>query len=66
MTQRLELDPARPQRLPFALAVPARLAAPLLRTPEFSARWILRGVLDRALHQDQFVEVELHGVTAPD
>jgi hypothetical protein len=65
LTNRLELDPARPQRLPFAVTVPARLAAPSLRTPEFSASWILRGVLDRALHQDPYVEVELLGVTAP-
>ena len=51
---------------PFSLAVPELLPGPSLDTPEFSLRWLLRGVLDRAHRPDPFVEIDLHAVTATD
>ncbi len=61
----LQLDPIQPLWLPFALPVPPRLPAPSLQTPEFTLSWVLRGVLDRALRPDPYVDVELRGVTTP-
>ena len=61
----LQLDPTQPLWLPFTVPVPPRLPAPSLQTPEFTLSWVLRGVLDRALRQDPYVDVELRGVTTP-
>jgi hypothetical protein len=36
-----------------------------MRTPAFSLTWTLRGVVDRQLHRDPCVAVELHAVTTP-
>jgi hypothetical protein len=65
LANRLVLQPDQPRRFPFSVPVPPRLT-PSMQTPEFTLSWILRGVLDRALHQDPSVEIELHGVTTPD
>ncbi len=61
--EKVRLDPGQPSRFPFSVAVPAQVPSPSIHTPEFTVSWILRGVLDRALHQDPTVEIELHGVT---
>ena len=61
----LLLDPTQPLWLPFTVPVPPRLPAPSLQTPEFTLSWVVRGVLDRALRQDPYVDVELRGVTTP-
>ena len=61
---RLRLDPTQPLWLPFTVPVPPRLPAPTLQIPEFTLSWVLRGVLDRALRRDPYVEVELQGGTA--
>jgi len=61
---RLALDPSQPLRFPFTLPVPQGLRCPSTEEPEFSLRWVLRGVLDLRLHQDPSVEAELQGVTA--
>jgi hypothetical protein len=60
----IELDPRSPVALPFRLQVPDRLPAPSLVTERFSLTWILRGVADRALRPDPYVEVQLHGATS--
>lgn len=60
-----ELERGHPCSYPFTLPVPPQLPAPSMQTPEFSLRWLLRAVLDRPLHRDPYVEVELHGVTSP-
>jgi len=59
----IEMDPDAPVALPFELRAPARLRAPSLSTDQFSLSWILRGVADRALRPDPYVEVELHGAS---
>jgi len=61
-----ELERGNPRSYPFTLPVPPQLPAPSMHTPEFSLRWLLRAVLDRPLHKDPYVEVELHGLTSPD
>jgi hypothetical protein len=65
VAHRIELDPGIAVALPFLLSAPGRLAAPSLATDRFSVSWILRGVVDRALRPDPYVEIELHGATAP-
>ena len=50
-------------RFPFRLMVPPRLQAPSVRTPDYSVRWMLRGVLDWRLHADPSVSLEMHAVT---
>ncbi len=50
-------------RFPFRLIVPPRLQAPSVRTPDYSVRWMLRGVLDWRLHADPSVSLEMHAVT---
>ncbi|MGZ4617306.1 MAG: arrestin C-terminal domain-containing protein [Frankiaceae bacterium] len=50
-------------RFPFHLPVPPRLQGPSVRTPDYSLRWMLRGVLDRRLHADPCITVEMHAVT---
>lgn len=61
----LHLDPIQPLWLLFTVPAPPRLPGPSLQTPEFTLSWVLRGVLDRALRPDPYVEVELCGVTTP-
>ncbi|MGY1710769.1 hypothetical protein ACI8AC_14790 [Geodermatophilus sp. SYSU D00758] len=48
----------------FTLRAPDRLPAPTVRTPAWTARWLLRAVLDRRLRRDLRAEVELTGSTA--
>ncbi len=64
IAHRIEIDPSAPVALPFRLTAPNRLPSPSLATEQFSVSWILRGVADRVLRPDPFVEVELHGSTA--
>lgn len=64
LAQNIQLDPSQPLALAFMLQAPARLASPSLSTEPFSLSWILRGVADRPLRPDPFVEIELHGATA--
>ncbi len=64
IAHRIEMDPSAPVALPFRLKAPSRLPSPSLSTEQFSLSWILRGVADRALRPDPYVEVELHGATA--
>jgi len=66
LAHHIELDPSVPVELPFQLHAPTRLPSPSLANELFSLSWILRGVADRALRLDPYVEVELHGATAPD
>lgn len=61
----IELDPGAPVALPFRLEVPDRLPSPTVVTDRFSLTWVLRGLADRALRPDPFVEVQLHGATTP-
>lgn len=61
----IEMDPSSPVALPFRLQVPDPLPSASLSTEQFRVSWILRGVADRALRPDPYVEVELHGATAP-
>jgi hypothetical protein len=42
-----------------------RLPAPTIRMPNFTLSWMLRGVVDRQLHRDPSVAVELQAVTTP-
>jgi sporulation-control protein spo0M len=60
-----DLQPGSIVRLPFSLSVPADLPAPSMSRPEFTLRWLLRADLDRGLRRKPFVELELHGRTAP-
>lgn len=53
----------QPRRFPFRITVPEALPAPSMQTPEFTVTWILRAVLDRAMHPDPHVEIEMHGTT---
>jgi Arrestin (or S-antigen), C-terminal domain len=65
LAQHVQLDPRHVLNLPFKLPVPATLPAPSLWTPDITLRWLLRGVVDRHLRADPYVEVELLGVTTP-
>jgi len=65
LAHHIEMDPSVRVALPFRLQAPGRLPAPSLATEQFSLSWILRAVADRALRPDPYVEVELHGATAP-
>jgi hypothetical protein len=53
----------QPRRFPFRITVPEARPAPSMQTPEFTVTWILRAVLDRAMHPDPHVEIEMHGTT---
>jgi len=64
LADHLALDPAQPLSFPFTLPVPQGLRCPSIEEPEFSLRWVLRGVLDLRLHQDPRIDAELQGVTA--
>lgn len=64
LADHLVLDPSHPLKFPFTLAVPPDLRAPSIQEPEYSLRWVLRGVLDLRLRQDPYVEIEMQGVTA--
>jgi hypothetical protein len=59
------LEASRPLRFEFTLRVPAQLPAPTMRMPNFTLRWMLRGVVGRQLHRDPSVAVELQAVTTP-
>ena len=59
------LEASRPLRFEFTMPVPSQLPAPTMRTPDFTLRWMLRGVVDRQLHRDPCVAVELHAATTP-
>jgi len=61
----LELSPGRPLSLAFRLPAKPALPAPSIQAPPFRLNWILRAELDRGLRRRPFVEVELHGRTAP-
>ena len=61
----LGLVPGHPVRLPFTLPARPELPGPSLHTPAFTVDWLLRADLDRGLRRRPFVEVELHGRTAP-
>ena len=63
VAHRIEIDPRAPVSLPFQLQVPTRLPCASLSNEQFSVSWILRGVADRALRPDPYVEIELHGAT---
>lgn len=65
LARHVGFDAGQLLRYGFTLPVPARLPGPTMRTPEFSLTWMLRGVVDRQLHRDPCVAVELHGVTTP-
>ena len=57
------LEASRPLRLEFTLSVPPQPQAPRLRMPNFTLSWMLRGVVDRRLHRDPCVTVEVQAVT---
>jgi hypothetical protein len=59
------LEASRPLRLEFTLSVPPQPQAPRLRMPNFTLSWMLRGVVDRRLHRDPCVAVEVQAVTIP-
>ena len=59
------LEASRPLRFEFTLPVPPQLQAPTMRMPNFTLSWLLRGVVDRQLHRDPCVAVELHAMTTP-
>lgn len=59
------LEASRPLRFEFTVPVPSQLPAPTMRTPDFTLRWMLRGVVDWQLHRDPCVAVELHAATTP-
>jgi hypothetical protein len=65
LAEQLRLEASRPLRFGFTVPVPARLLAPMMRMPDFTLSWMLRGVVDRQLHRDPGVAVELHAVTTP-
>jgi hypothetical protein len=65
LAEHVRLDPSRPPRFEFTLPVPPQLQAPTMRMPNFTLSWMLRGVVDRQLHRDPCVAVELHAVTTP-
>jgi hypothetical protein len=57
------LEASRPLRYEFTVPVPSQLPAPTMRMPNFTLRWMLRGAVDRQLHRDPSVAVELQAVT---
>jgi hypothetical protein len=63
VAHRIEIDPNAPIALPFQLRAPRRLPCASLSTEQFNVSWILRGVADRALRPDPYVEIELYGAT---
>jgi Arrestin (or S-antigen), C-terminal domain len=63
LAEHVRLDPSRPLRFEFTVPVPPQLPAPTMRTPNFTLSWMLRGVVDRQLHRDPCVAVELQAVT---
>jgi hypothetical protein len=65
LAEQVRLDPSRPLRFGFTVPVPARLPAPTMRMADFTLSWMLRGVVDRQLHRDPCVAIELHAVTTP-
>jgi hypothetical protein len=65
LAEHVQLDPSRPLRFEFTVPVPPQLPAPTIRMPNFSLSWMLRGVVDRQLHRDPCVAVELQAVTTP-
>ena len=60
---RIRVEAQQHLRFPFRLEVPEQLPAPTVRTPQYSLRWMLRGVLDRRLRADPSVNLEMHAVT---
>ncbi|WP_336033102.1 hypothetical protein [Geodermatophilus sp. FMUSA9-8] len=52
-------------RWPFRLRAPDPLPAPTTATEEFTVRWLLRAVVDRAVRTDCVTTVGLRGSTAP-
>jgi hypothetical protein len=65
VAEHVRLEASRPLRFGFTLPVPPRLQAPTMRVPNFALSWMLRGVVDRQLHRDPGVAVELQAVTTP-
>jgi hypothetical protein len=65
LADHVRLEASRPLRFEFTVPVPPRLPAPTMRMPNFTLRWMLRGVVDRQLHRDLCVAVELQAVTTP-
>jgi hypothetical protein len=65
LAEQVRLEASRPLRFEFTVPVPPQLPAPTMRMPNFTLRWLLRGVVDRQLHRDPSVAIELHAVTTP-
>jgi hypothetical protein len=65
LAEQVGLEASRPLRFQFTLPVPPQLPAPTMRMPNFTLRWMLRGVVDRQLRRDPCVAVELQAVTTP-
>ena len=65
LAEQVRLEASRPLRYEFTVPVPPRLQAPTMRMPNFTLSWMLRGVLDRQLHRDPCVAIELHAATIP-
>jgi hypothetical protein len=65
LAEHVRLEASRPLRFGFTVPVPPRLPAPTIRMPNFTLSWMLRGVVDRQLHRDPSVAVELQAVTTP-
>jgi hypothetical protein len=63
LAEHIRLDASRPVWFGFTVPVPARLPAPTMRMANFTLSWMLRGVVDRQLHRDPSVAVELHAAT---
>jgi hypothetical protein len=61
----IRLDASQPVRFEFTVPVPSQLPAPTMRMANFTLSWMLRGVVDRQLHRDPCVAVELHAATTP-
>lgn len=62
---RVDLEAGQVLRLPFTIRPPLPLPAPSLSAPEFTVRWLLRAVLDRARRPDPTTTLELRAATAP-
>ena len=65
LAEHVRLEASRPLRFGFTVPVGPRLPAPTIRMPNFTLSWMLRGVVDRQLHRDPSVAVELQAVTTP-
>jgi Arrestin (or S-antigen), C-terminal domain len=65
LAEHVRLEASRPLRFEFTVPVPPQLQAPTMRMPDFTLSWMLRGVVDRQLHRDPCVAVELHAATTP-